>query len=351
MAEVQWQGAQRATLLDGPAHFAGVNSLLATLIATLFMWGPLIQPAYAAENTAPVVPVSDPTNSGGWVLNTEVSDEFNASTIDENRWYIVGKFEEGKPVYKHPDLPEKKVWKGRAPSQFSGRNYRLEDGQLKLEARWEPDFPFSKDIPTPVFGEPLSYENITTACFISRKPFKYGYIEIRSKAADAEISSAFWAMGAGMEFDFFEMFGDGRLKGKEHLDQELWWSIRDWKLLNGKPSYTERRNLGFRGAEAFHVYGIDWDEKGVKYYVDGKLLASVTAEQVSDWARSNRDVAKDYNGYVVTSPINLWLDMETFPWNGMPESKEALELNSPPDKKNDGKVDFDIDYIRVWQKH
>ncbi len=310
----------------------------------------LLTSTQALANDLKPHPYSDPENQGGWIYNTEVSDEFEDATIDENRWYIVGKFEDGKPVYKHPDKPQKKVWKGRAPSQFSGRNYRLEDGMLKLEARWEPDFPFEEKIHIPVFGDPLPYENITTACFISRKAFQYGYIEIRSKAADAQVTSAFWSMGPGIEFDFFEQYGDGRGDGKEHLDSELWWSIRDWTNLKGKPSFTERKDLGFRVADDFHVYGVEWDETGIKYYVDGKLFSSITAAEVTAWAKENRDVGEDYNGYVATVPINIWLDMETFPWHGIPSSIEDLERNSPEDKKHDGKVDFEIEYVRVWQK-
>lgn len=293
-------------------------------------------------------PLSDPENTGGWTYNTDVSDEFNGTEVNEDRWYIVGKFEGGKPFYRHPDKPSKKVWKGRAPSQFSGRNYRLEDGKLILETRWEPDFPFSDEIPVPVFGKAMPYSNITTACFISRKEFKYGYIEIRSKAADAQVTSGFWSMGEGIEFDFFEQYGDGRGKGKEHLDSELWWSIRDWKKLKGQPSYTERKDLGFRFAEAFHVYGVDWNENGIKYYVDGNLFTSVTAEEATAWAKANRKVNDDYNGYVATVPISIWLDNEIFPWHGIPSSKEDLERNSPESEKNDGVVGFEIDYVRVW---
>lgn len=295
-------------------------------------------------------PASDQANAGGWILNDSVSDEFNGTEVNEERWYIVGKFEDGKPVYKHPDKPDKAVWKGRAPSQFSGRNYRLEDGILKLEVRWEPDFPFSDEIRIPVFGEPKPYENITTVCFIGRKSFRYGYIEIRSKAADAEISSAFWSMGKDLEFDFFEMFGDGRDSAKEHLDSQLWWSIRDWKNLRGKPTYTERKDLGFRVAGDFHTYGLEWDETGVKYFVDGKLFSQVTAGEVTAWARENRDVEKNYNGYVANRPIQLWLDMETFYWNGLPDSKEDLTQNGTPEQKAGGFMDYEIDYVRVWQK-
>ncbi len=306
--------------------------------------------AVFASPSANVHPYSDPDNSGGWVYNEEVSDEFNASVVDEDRWFIVGKFEDGVPTYVHPDDPEAWVWKGRAPSQFSGRNYRLEDGILKLELRWEPDFPFSDEIRKPVFGDPMPYENMTAACFRSRKPFRYGYVEIRAKLPDAEVNSGFWAMGEGMEFDFFELFGDGRGEGREHLDQQMWWSVRDWKNLKGQPSYTERKNMGFRGADDFHVYGVDWDEDGIDYYIDGKLFSSVTAEQVTAWAHENRDVPDEYDGYVATVPINIWLDLEIFPWNGMPDSLDDLEQNSPEGQKEDGIVDFEIDYVRVWQK-
>ncbi|MBU3005291.1 family 16 glycosylhydrolase [Paraglaciecola arctica] len=302
---------------------------------------------------AEVLPLSDKENLGKWILNEDVSDEFNDKEIDEERWFIVGKFKDGKPQYIHPDKPQKWVWKGRAPSQFSGRNYRLENGKLMLEARWEPEFPFTEEIRKPVFGEPLKHENITVPCFIGRRSFTYGYIEIKSKSADAEVTSAFGSMGTGVEFDFFETFGDSREDPqKEHLDRQLWWSIRDWnKPVGGKPSYTERKDLGFRVAGDFHVYGIEWDESGVKYYVDGKLFSSVTAVQVREWALKNREnLPQNYNGYVATKPIHLWLDMETFPWHGVPNSKADLEKNSPEDKKSDGVVDFEVEYIRVWQK-
>ncbi|MGJ8639559.1 MAG: family 16 glycosylhydrolase [Opitutaceae bacterium] len=302
-----------------------------------------------AVDTDTVFPFSDPGNTGEWVYNSVVSDEFEGTELDEDRWFIVGKFVDGKPTYVHPDKPEKWVWKGRAPSQFSGRNHRLEGGMLKLEVRWEPDFPFSDEIRKPAFGDALPHENITTPCLISRKEFLYGYVEIKSKAADAPVTSAFWSMGEKFEFDFFEQYGDGR-GHKNHLDSQLWWSIRDWDKLKGKPAYTEKKDLGFRTADDFHVYGVEWNAEGIKYYIDGKLFTSVTADEATEWARANRDVPEDYNGYVATVPINIWLDMEVFPWHHIPTSKADLELNSPEDEKDDGVVDFEVEYVRVWQK-
>lgn len=303
-------------------------------------------------NSTTVYPFSDPNNIGNWALNTDASDEFEASSIDEDRWYIVGKFENGKPVYKDPDYPNKKVWKGRAPSQFSGRNYRLEDGKLILETRWEPDFPFSDDEQKPwgkKEGQVEKFENITTACFIGRNDFKYGYMEIKSKAADAEITSAFWATGSQTELDIFEQFGDHRQPQKEAKgkDREFWWSIHDWSREGkGKTVYTEHLDYGFRVADDFHVYGIEWDENGIKQYVDGKLFTQVTKEEVDAYAKE-KDLP---NGWVMDGPIHIWLDQETFPWHGVPDSLEDLELNSPEGKKEDGVVDFEIEYVRIWQK-
>ncbi|MCK0129297.1 family 16 glycosylhydrolase [Erythrobacter sp. F6033] len=305
--------------------------------------------ANAQEAERPL-PHSDPSNEGGWVYNEAISDEFEADQLDEDRWFIVGKFVDGKPTYVHPDDPKKFVWKGRAPSQFSGRNHRLEDGVLILETRWEPDFPFETEIRKPNFGEPTPYENITTPSLIQRREFTYGYMEARAKVADAEINSAFWTIGKGLEIDIFELFGDGRIKGKEHLDTQLWWSIRDWGKLKGQPAYTERRQLDFRPADDFHVYGLEWNPDGVRYFLDGKLIADVSADQVREWAKANNEVDDDYDGWVADRPLVLWLDMETFPWHGVPDSLEDLEANSPEGENKDGKVEFKVDYVRLWQR-
>ena len=327
--------------------------LLSASLLILACW-PQKKVTENSKKEVAIYPFSDQTNTGNWVYNTEVSDEFDDKTIDEDKWYIVGKFKDGKPFYTHPDLPNKKVWTGRAPSQFSGRNYRLENGKLVLETRWEPEFPFIKEIKKPVFGEALPYENITTACFIGRKFFKYGYMEIKSKAAKAPVSSAFWAMGERLEIDFFELYAGTLNENKRHLDSHLWWSIRDWnKPVTGKPTYTERKDVGFNISDDFHVWGVEWNEKGMKYFIDGKLFSEVSAEEVTAWAKKNIEnvtLPEDYNGYVATVPISLWLDQECFPWHDVPKSKEELERFSPEGKKEDGVVDFEIEYVRVWQK-
>ncbi len=307
----------------------------------------------------PVYPLSDPTNEGGWVLNKEVSDEFEGDAIDEDRWYVVGKFEDGKPVYKDPDHPDREVWIGRAPAQFSGKNVRLEDRMLKISTRWEPDFPF--ETKPGLDNKKWQYGNFTTAAVINRKLFKYGYIEVYAKAADAEVSSALWMTrheykngqrnDTSLELDIFEHFGSHRMEGQAHRDRDLWWTIHDWDPKYGHENgnnvtYTETKDLGFRVADDFHSYGFEWREDGIRYYIDGELFSEVTIEEVEAFAKKKgRD-----KGYVIDKAMHLWLDSESFPWRGYPDSKEDLERNSPEGEKDDGIVDFEIEYLRVWQQ-
>lgn len=283
------------------------------------------------HNVTRVFPFSDSNNTENWVLNTDLTDEFEGKNLDETKWLIQGR----NGVYQSN-------FKGRAPSQFSTENVRLENGKLKLETRWQPDYLFDPKVDKN--GDP--YENITTAAIITKKEFLYGYVEVKSKAADAEVTSSFWATGNYTELDFFEMFGDHNQPQKEDKERELWWSMHDWTSAgNGKTTYTEYHDLGFRVADDFHVYGFDWSEEGIKIYIDGVLFRDVSKEEINsydDVTNSNGGNGANEN-FVVTKPIKIWFDQETFPWHGVPESLEEVG--------GDGSIDFEIEYIRVWQKN
>jgi len=290
------------------------------------------------ENANPNFPLSDQKNDGGWVLNTQISDEFEGETLNQNKWLVQGT----NGVYQSN-------FKGRAPSQFSTNNVRLENGILKLETRWEPNYDFN---PTHD-RDGNAYKNITTAAIITKSEFKYGYIEVKSKAADAEITSSLWATGNLTELDFFEMFGDHKQSSKQYKEKELWWSIHDWSSAGqGRTTYTEYLDLGYRVADDFHVYGFEWDETGIKVYVDGNLISSASIAEINayDDVTNNKGGNGSAANYVVTKPIKIWLDQETFPWHGVPDSLEDLEANSPAGENTDGVVDFEVEYLRVWQK-
>ena len=85
------------------------------------------------EETSEFYPASDPNNIGGWVLNNTISDEFEGSSLDTNKWFIEG---QNGDYY---------IWKGRPPSQFVPHNVIVEDGILKLRTQWEPDYNFASE--------------------------------------------------------------------------------------------------------------------------------------------------------------------------------------------------------------
>lgn len=165
------------------------------------------------SSTSHVYPASDPTGAAGWVLNEDMSDEFDARDLDRSKWLVQG-----------TDGEYRSHFLGRAPSQFSTGNVRIEAGKLKLQTRWEPDFPFS---PKPDAGG-RAYENITTAAVISKKQFLYGYMEIKCKAADASVTSSFWATGHHSELDVFEFMGAPSQTHKKHLEKEYMFTMIDW---------------------------------------------------------------------------------------------------------------------------
>lgn len=304
----------------------GINQLRLPFILMLlfFSFGCNKQETPDEEPVSSFFPLTDPTNQGNWVLNEKVSDEFDDPVLDESKWLIQGK----DGVYQSNFI-------GRAPSQFSTDNVRIEDGLLKLETRWEPDFPFSGNVQTYGNGTSYKYENITTAAVISKQTFLYGYMEIRCKAADASITSSFWTTGHQSELDIFEFMGKPKQNHKKHLEKEYKFSIHDWSpAVQGATVWTDKTQLDWRVADGFHVYGCEWSQDGIAFYADAQLIRSATVAEIEAEATSSADGS----AWVLTRALRVWVDSEAFPWHGLP-------------KEQDLPADFEIDYIRVWQNY
>lgn len=275
---------------------------------------------------AQFLPLSDAQNNGNWELNTDISDEFNDGTLDLVKWQIQGT----DGIYKSNFI-------GRAPSQFNPNNAIVEDNKLKILTKWEPSFPFST---TPQDG--VAYENITTAAVISKAQFHYGYMEIRSKAAKAEITSSFWTTGYRSEMDMFEMFGDtdpgeANINWRKRLKFNMisWEPSNPYYLPDGNgPAHTRNIQADDNTADDFHVYGFEWTDQYVKVYIDGVLHTNGSILK-SDITNNGLDPER----WVTDVPYWIWFDSETFPWLGIPEQADLLNP-----------AEYEIDYIRIWGK-
>ncbi|MEM6800680.1 MAG: family 16 glycosylhydrolase [Bacteroidota bacterium] len=307
--------------LPSQAYFYRITHFILSglLLCLLACQGP------KASNTSKIkesgtYPASDLNNSGGWILNQDISDEFNGTELDTNKWFIEGLNDQ---YY---------IWKGRAPAQFVPHNVIVEDGKLKLRTQWEPDYPFDQegykesgaDAYGSFEGKPLP---ITTAGVLTKKRVLNGYMEVKSKAGNAAITAAFWAIGYEQELDIFEQMGNPKVEDGDIHDNGMKATIHDWSPPAIRPTWAYKykdNDLPFRVADDFHIYGAEWGRDYLKLYLDGELIDEITQDELgTDW--------------VLNNPMEIWLDSEVFKWLGVPHKEELP-------------VDFEIEYLRVWQQ-
>lgn len=266
-------------------------------------------------------PFSDSENKDGWVLNEEISDEFDGSEIDTTKWFVEGK---NGDYY---------IWKGRAPSQYAPHNVIVNSGKLILKTQWEPDYPFAnesyadganKDTYGFHEGEPLP---VTTAAIVSKKRFVNGYMEIKSKSPHAAMTAAFWAIGFEQELDMYEQLAVPKIAKEGSIDKYTnRTAVHDWSPPSTRPTkaFGYDEILPYVTSEGFHVYGVEWGEDYLKIYRDGKFVHGFTQDELgTDW--------------VLNNPMEIWVDSEIFKWIGVPH-KEELPAT------------FEAEYVRVWQK-
>jgi beta-glucanase (GH16 family) len=245
------------------------------------------------KRTTDSYPLSDQENKGQWVKFEALSDEFDGKELDLAKW-----------------MPRSTSSNGHKPGLFREENVAVADGKLRLTMRKEK---------VPPQYEKQGYHDYTCAVARSTTKVLYGYFEVRAKVMNSGGSSAFWFAGSGdgwrTEIDVYEISGNGKgfeQKYNMHLHvfytptEQVHWQVGDvwvapWRL-----------------ADDHHVYGLDWAEKQITYYVDG----------VAVWRLDNTHWHQ---------PLSLILDCETLmEWFGLPEDEDLPSTHS-------------IDYVRAWK--
>ncbi len=269
---------------------------------------------------AQVLPHTDPNNTGNWVLNTSVSDEFDGTEVDETKWQICGR----NGVYWNSSATNPGfTGRGYAANSFdtgweySPDNVRVENGLLKIETRYDPNHQW--------VNNPQGYNfEYTTGGMFSKATFTHGYMEIRAKLPDSEQTGSFWTTGSGVELDVFEAIG------KHHLrTNRMWSSVHDWTMPRPNSAWTQTTDLPFEFSDGFHIYAAQWDDSILRIYADNQLVHSVTRA----WIEAN---GIESMRWPLDQQQHVWADSEIFPWWGKPA-------------ESDLPTDYEVDYIRVWQ--
>ena len=191
------------------------------------------------------IPLSDQQNKGGWVKFEPMSDEFEGKELDRSKW-VVGM----------------EWWKGRQPALFSEKNVTVSDGKLHLTMRKEK---------LPAELEKQGYHDYTSAALHSKDRTVYGYFEVKAKPMNSAGSSSFWFHKEDTpnwltEIDVFEIGGKARgFENKYNMNVHVWQTPQEKKHWDVQHTWV----APWRLADAYHVYGLEWDNDEIKFFVDG----------------------------------------------------------------------------------
>ena len=153
----------------------------------------------------------------------------------------------------------------------------------------------------------------------------YGYYEIRCKLPNVQgIWHAFWMMCGnvysvengstdGVEIDVFEY-----LPARDAVNVALHWDGYDEEHKNAHKRFEK---TGFADDE-YHTFGMNWDENGYTFYIDGRKVYTTKGGGVCD-----------QEGY-------LKISTEYGEWGSWVANLD----------QNDLPVDWVIDYVRVYDK-
>lgn len=242
--------------------------------------------------TFPGMAQADPPRGAHWVRLPALSDEFKGKTLDGAKWW--------------PNNPD---WQGRQPGWFAKENVQVKSGSLQITMRREDRA-----------GLPAGYHTYTSGAVKSKTRVLYGFFEARCRAMNSHGSSAFWFYDITpdwwTEIDVFEIGGaaPGEMRA-DHTTLHVWHTPTTKTHWAKGETWTTPAPL----AEAFHVYGLDWERDRITYYFDGKIIRTLPN---TDWHQ----------------PLFLNFDSETMPdWFGLPLDSELPST-------------FSIDWIRAWQK-
>lgn len=238
------------------------------------------------------LPLSDQGNRGNWERYGPLSDEFEGDELDPEKWW-----------------PYDPNWKGRQPGFFYPGNVIVSDGELHLIMKKEE---------VPEMPKDEGYHTYTCACVKSRTKVLYGYFEVKSRPMRSAGSSSFWFYTdkGNAEIDVYELGGGAEgferrynmdLMVHESYEDESWWSVGG--------VWMAPLDL----ADHYHVYGLEWNETTISYYVDGVIVRSV---KNTHWHQ----------------PLNLVFDSETmFDWLGVPNDEDSPST-------------YSIEFVRAWKR-
>jgi len=247
--------------------------------------------------------------AGEWNKIEALTDEFNASTVDSEKW--------------NNDVNDWGVW------SWEPENANVKKGNLHVRMAYEPH---------QRGGEHLFYKSGIVKAL---KPITYGYFEARIKGCSRfpGVCPAFWMKGdlngASAEIDFME------IQEVENNIKQIDCNLHANTVENGKVLwYRERRHweAPWDPRDDYHVYGCENTPDSIHWYIDGLKILSA------------KNVYYHLPMYVMLSmgvrtPLRYFSKPD-------PEHPEAHRAYADPNTSTtEGfPTEMLVDWVRVWER-
>lgn len=274
--------------------------------------GTIVQPSPAQVSEQPPTPTTQaeerdiPQYEGYYLL---WHDEFDGDSLNKDIWNIDIRM----PGATNNELQE---------YTESPDNVFIRDGKLVLKA-----------IKTQKYGKDYYTSGKVSA---RKKDFMYGKVVVSAKVPKGKgLWPAIWMMPTKEnyygtwprcgEIDIMEILGN-----QPHIT----YATVHYGEPHAQQQGTKVLNDGTTFADGFHEYSVEWEPGEIRFYVDGELIHTV-----NDWFTALGGKEKPY-----PAPFNQ---------NFYVQMNLAVGGNWPgnPDETTDfSKAEFEIDYVRVYQK-
>lgn len=179
--------------------------------------------------------------------------------------------------------------------------------------------------------------------------FTYGYTEARMKVSGVfgALSSFYlyhrYAANHAPEIDINEYLGYNRF-GDEDAFQTYHYRDSQYPsngIIRSTSTMSHRNESGALYADAFHTFGALWEPGLVVWYIDGVEVRRIHGPQVG---RQRMNVI----AYLVTGSAWPAAPDEYSPADDLVEMRDDI-VNLPLKLEDDYPLEYEIDYIRVWQ--
>lgn len=245
--------------------------------------------------------------AGNW--NLAWSDEFNGTALDTNVWnYEIGNGNWG--------------W-GNGEKEYytnSTKNVEVSNGTLKIHALKEN-----------MGNQQYTSGRINTK---GKKDFKFGRIEAKMKLPSfAGAWPAFWMLGANHSSVGWPKCGE--LDIMEAINSEnfthgaVHWNVEseDYNGQGDSGGSSEGKVPAGYDRTQWHTYGVEWDAKEIKWYVDDVVFftQNISAKHMDEFRK---------NAFII---FNLAIGGQ---WPGY-----TIDDSAFPDRST-----MEVDYVRVYQK-